>query len=105
MWLKTATTISIIFSVVFLFAFAWVVGPRPARSAPREAQIQYLRRGAIYVGVEAFALIASIAGAYMIARSARSEYMEQSRRNMEALLEATLRDHAQKQEQDEQSTE
>lgn len=94
MWLKIATTILIIFSIVMLFAYFWIVGPKPPTGAPRAEQIAFLRRGALFIGIEAIALILSIIGSYLIARKARSEYREQSRKNMEALLEATLRDHA-----------
>ncbi|MBC8064659.1 MAG: hypothetical protein H7Y17_07500 [Chlorobia bacterium] len=94
MWLKMFTTALMIFSVAMLFAYVWIVGPKPPSSAPRSAQIAYLRRGATYIGVEALALIGSVVGAYVIARRARKEYFEQSQRNMEALIEATLRDHA-----------
>jgi len=94
MWLKILTTGLIIFSIAMLFTYPWLVGVRPPKGRPRVEQVQYLRRGAIYIGVEAAGLIGSIAGAYLIARRARRDYMEQSRRNMEALLEATLRDHA-----------
>lgn len=94
MWLKFTTITLIIFSIAMLFTYPWLVGARPAKTSPKVVQVQYLRRGAIYVGVEAAALIGSIAGAYLIARKARKEYMDLSRQNMEALLEATLRDHA-----------
>ena len=100
MWLKVSTTVLIIFSIVMLFAYLWVVGPKPPSHAPRAEQIAFLRRGATYVGLEALALIGSIVGSYLIARRAREEYREQSRKNMEALLEATLRDHARTKGQD-----
>jgi hypothetical protein len=104
MWLKILTTGLMIFSVAMLFAYIWVVGVRPPSTAPRSEQIAFLRRGAIYVGVEAAALIGSIVGAYLIARRARTEYREESQRNMEALLEATLRDHAKRDPDDESPT-
>lgn len=94
MWLKIVTTVLMIFSVVMLFAYVLIVGQKPPAGAPRKEQIAYLRRGATYVGIESAALIGSVVGAYLIARRARSEYMEKSRQNMEALIEATLRDHA-----------
>lgn len=96
MWLKVATIILIAFSIGMVLAFPWIVGVRPPTDAPRAEQLGYLRRGAIFVGVEALALILSIVGAFIIARRARLEFREQSQKNMEALLEATLRDHAKK---------
>lgn len=94
MWLKAITTTLIVFSIGLLLAYPWLVGVKPPTGRPKVEQVQYLRRGAIYVGVEAAALIGAIGGAYLVARRARREYLEQSRVNMEALLEATLRDHA-----------
>ena len=98
MWLKIATTFLMLFSIFMLFAFVWMVGPKPPSTAPRAEQIAYLRKGAVYVGVEALALIGSILGAYFIARRARQEYRDQSRRNMEMLIETTLREHSKKAE-------
>lgn len=98
MWLKPTTIILIIFSIVLLFAYPWAVGQRPVKGSPKAEQVAYLRRGAIYVGVEALALIGAITTSYLIARRARQEYLDQSSRNMEALLEATLRDHARRNE-------
>lgn len=100
MWLKVGTTACIIFSIAMLFAYFWIVGPKPPSSAPRVEQIAFLRRGALFIGIEALALIFSIIGSYLIARKARAEYRELSQRNMEALLEATLRDHAKTKGQD-----
>jgi Na+/glutamate symporter len=96
MWLKAVTVVLMLFSVAMLFAYFWVVGPKPPSSAPRAEQIAFLRRGAAYVGIEAAALIGSLVGAYLIARRARQEYRDQSQRNLEALIESTLRDHAKK---------
>jgi hypothetical protein len=97
MWLKIVTTALIIFSIVMLFAYLWIVGPQPPSTAPRAEKIEFLRRWAVFIGLEAVALIGSIIGAYLIARRARQEFREQAQRNMEALLESTLRDHARKQ--------
>lgn len=96
MWLKVVTTICMVFSVALLFGYVWIVGPKPPTSAPRAEKVEFLRRWATFIGLEGAALIASIVGAYLIARRARQEYREQSQRNMEALLEATLRDHGNK---------
>ena len=96
MWLKALTMTLILFSIFMLFAFVWMVGPKPPSTAPRAEQIAYLRKGAIYVGIEAAALIGSIVGAYLIARRARQEYRELSKRNFEMLIETTLRDHSKK---------
>ena len=98
MWLKLVTTGLMLFSVFMLFAYFWIVGPKPPSSAPRQEQIAFLRRGATYIGIEAAALIGSIVGAYLIARRARQEYREQSQRNLEALIESTLRDHSKKED-------
>lgn len=62
MWLKVVTTGLIIFSVVMLFAYLWIVGPQPAPSAPRAEKIEFLRRWAVFIGLEAAALIGSIVG-------------------------------------------
>lgn len=96
MWLKILTTCLMLFSVFMLFAYFWIVGPKPPSAAPRVEQIAFLRRGATYIGIEAAALIGSIVGAYLIARRARQEYRDQSKRNLEALIESTLRDHSKK---------
>jgi hypothetical protein len=97
MWLKIVTTALVVFSVALLFGYVWIVGPQPPQGAPRAEKIEFLRRWAVFIGLEAVSLIGSIVGAYLIGRRARKEFREQSQRNMEALLESTLRDHAQKQ--------
>ncbi len=93
MWLKVITTLCIIFSIGLLFGYVWIVGPQPGSDAPRAEKVDFLRRWAVFIGLEAAALIVSIVGAYLIARRARQEYREQSQRNLEILLESTLRDH------------
>jgi hypothetical protein len=94
-WLKVVTIFLMIFSIAMLFAYFWIVGPKPVNGT-RAENLEFMRRGATFIGIEAAALIGSIVGAYLIARRAREEYREQSRRNMEALIESTLRDHAKK---------
>jgi hypothetical protein len=96
MWLKIGTTVLMVFSVALLFGYVWIVGPQPPADAPRAEKVDFLRRWATFIGLEAAALIGSIVGAYLIGRKARMEYREQSRRNMEALIEATLREHGQR---------
>ena len=100
MWLKAITIFLMLFSIAMLFAYFWVVGPKPPADAPRAEQIAFLRRGAVYIGIEALALIGSLVGAYLIARRARQEYRDQSQRNLEALIESTLRDHGGKKDGD-----
>ena len=93
MWLKVTTTVCIIGSIVFLFLYPWVVGAKPEAHRERKVKVAYLTRSAVYLGMESFFLIGSVVGSYVLARRARTQYLDLSRRNMEALLEATLRDH------------
>jgi hypothetical protein len=93
MWLKFTTTICIVGSVVFLFLYPWIVGAKPPVHVERKAKVAYLTRSATYLGLESMFLIGSVVGSYVLARRMRAEYLDLSRKNMEALLEATLRDH------------
>ena len=93
MWLRLLTTALIIFGLGLMFFSGWIVGQRPALGAPRAVKINYLRRSAVYVGLEAGTLIGAVVCAYIVARRARAEYLAQAEENLTALIEGALRDH------------
>ena len=99
MWLRLTTTALMIFGLMMLFMSGLIVGERPPTNSPRAAKITYLRRSALYVGLESVALIGSIVGAWLIVRRARHDFREQSKENFQSLLEGTLRDHKKPEEE------
>lgn len=92
MRLKVATTTAFLFGVGLLLAWPLIVGRQPAHSHTRALAAYTLRFG-FYVTVLVIVFFTVVVLAAAVARKARDEYREESRRNLEALIEGTLRAH------------
>lgn len=97
MSLKIATTALLLCGLALLVSWPWIVGPRPAPDAPKSEVVRYARRFVYYTGGTILVFCSTAFLAILMARRARREYREESRRNLEELLEGTLRDHGRKQ--------
>lgn len=82
-------------------AFGWpLFFHRPPKSAPRKAQIDFLAKGAIVVGISAATFLCAGIGAILIVRQARIEYQEAQAQLLKQLVEETQQDIRKKQNVD-----
>lgn len=93
MRLKTVTTALVVFGLALMLLWPFVLGERPAATAPRRAQAEYGVRLLTYFGVTAVTWLLVAGCAVMMVRQARREFLEKERQNLQALIEGTLRDH------------
>jgi hypothetical protein len=94
--LKIATTISMVFGVGMLVFWPWLLGQAPGQSAPRAQMEEYAFRFLIYVAVLLINFFVTVVLSYLMLRKVREEFLEQSKENLQHLMEETLRDHAKK---------
>ena len=74
-------------------AFGWpLVVHRPPKSAPVQAQIDFLTKGAIVVGISVVTFAFAGIGAILIVRQARIEYQEARTEMLRQLIEGTQED-------------
>ena len=92
MRLKLATTAFLILGLTMLAGWAWIL-PRRPKAASRPAVREYTLRSSIYLTILMGSLLGAGAGAFIIGRRAKQEFLEESRRNFDALVEGTLADH------------
>ncbi|MEA2551892.1 MAG: hypothetical protein QOJ65_68 [Fimbriimonadaceae bacterium] len=90
MLLRAATTFLMLFGLVLSLGYPWIIGPKPALHAQQGPF-------AIRLGVYMILIICSFLGAAVCAilmmRRAREAYREETRQNLEDLIETTLRTH------------
>ncbi|MFZ4506313.1 MAG: hypothetical protein ACOYON_01280 [Fimbriimonas sp.] len=92
MRLKIATTAFLILGLTMLAGWAWIL-PRPPKGSSRVAVREYTLRSSIYLTILMGSLLGAGAGAFVIGRRAKQEFLEESKRNFDALVEGTLADH------------
>ncbi len=93
---RVVTTSLLILGLILLLAWPFVVGGRPAETAPRREMAEYGLRVLIYFGLTCATFLGAAIGALVVARRAREEFLEKQSENLNDLLEGTLRDHTPK---------
>ena len=93
MLLRGVTTFFLVLGLFLAFAFPWVVGPKPHSHAELGP---YSVKFGIYVLALLACFIAACICALLLVRRAREAYREESRRNLEFLIESSLRTHQKK---------
>lgn len=94
MRLKVLTTAFVVFGLLLMVLYPWLLGPKPhTRHEFQAFAIRYL----IYVSAIVIALIGAGVCSVLILRRAREEYRQAKEELLKQLLEATLKDHADKQ--------
>lgn len=94
MRLKVVTTAFLLFGVVLLVAWPWIVGARPAPTAPEPERLRYLLRYSLYFLALIVTFFAAALGGFIIARRQREAFREEAMENLQHLIEGTLEDHA-----------
>ena len=93
MLLRGVTTFFLVLGLFLAFAFPWFVGPKPQSHA---ALGPYSVKFGIYVLALLACFIAACICALLLVRKAREAYREESRHNLEFLIESSLRTHQKK---------
>ena len=82
----------IVIGMSVALGWPWLIGHRPPKSAPKKAQIDFLTKGAIIVGVSMVTFVLSGVGAVLIVRQARLEYQDARTEMLKQLIEGTQED-------------
>lgn len=96
MRLKVVTSAFLVFGVVLLVAWPWIVGVRPAQTAPEPERLRYLVRYSLYFLALIVTFFAAALGGFLIARRQREEFREETLDQLKELIEGTLEDHGAK---------
>jgi len=96
MRLKVLTTAFVLAGLALLILWPWLVGPRPDASAGRLALASYGQRLLMYFGVTALTWLGAAFCAWLLIRQTRREYLESLHKNVQSLIEGSLRDHERK---------
>ena len=95
MLLKVLTTAFVIMGFGLLVGLPFVISDRPSG----EDQVELARYGVLtlaYFGVSCLVWIAAAFCALLLMRRNRNELVESQKKNIESLIEGTLRDHERK---------
>ena len=96
-WLKIVTTGLLVAGLGLLIAWPWIVGPRPVGAAKTEAERKELARYGLkalsYFAVTTSAFLGAAAGAVLIIRRTRREFVDHEKQIVRGLVEGSLKDH------------
>ena len=90
MLLRATTTFFLLLGLFLAFAFPWILGAKPHGHAELA---HYSVKFGIYLIVLLGSFVAACVCALLLVRRVRNSYREQSRQNLEFLIESTLRTH------------
>lgn len=97
MRLKILTSALLLFGAALLVAWPWVLGPRPASGAGRQAVAQWGAYALLYFLVTCLTFLSAAFCAALLMRANRLRYLEEMRENLKDLVEGSLNDHGRKQ--------
>lgn len=93
MWLKLGVTVSFLAGAFLMASWPMIVGAPPQDRTDRRALADYASRSTTMFGVLLAIFFVTAILAWLLVRRARAEFREVSRRNLDELIEGTLRDH------------
>lgn len=88
--MRALTTALLVLGLCLVAAWPWVLAAKP--SGVRELQVYSVWFG-IYLTSMFTAFLGAAAFAILVARRARRQYFEESKQNLQELIEGTLSDH------------
>ena len=92
MLLRILTTFFILFGMILTFGFPWLLRTRP-HNANRVALEHYSVLFGSYLIITMLCFVAAAVCAVLMVRQVRDSYRQQSRQNLEELVESALRQH------------
>lgn len=96
MRLKIWTTACFLTGTALLVGWPWIVGAKPEENAVKQELARYGIRVLMYFGLTATVFLVTAILALLVMRRTRQEFLEESGKNLQGLIESTLEDHAQK---------
>lgn len=96
MRLKIWTTACFLTGIVLLVGWPWIVGAKPSDTATKQDLARYGLRVLMYFGLTATIFLVTAILALIVMRRTRQEFLEESGKNLQGLIESTLEDHAEK---------
>ena len=96
MRIKLASICFLIADIVLFFTAGYMLANKPPRGAPRSIQVGFAIRSDLVILVLLGSLFTTVLLVLIWAQKVREEYREQSRENLQSLIESTLRDHDRK---------
>lgn len=98
MRVKVVTTALLLFGVALLVGWPWIVGPKPAATAPEPERLRYLLRYGLYFLALLLTFFSTAVGAVLVARQTRRQLRDEAMENLQTLIEGTLEDHGRTQD-------
>lgn len=93
MWLKAGVTLSFLAGAFLMAGWPLIVGAPPKDRSDKQALADYASRSTTLFGILLAIFFLTAVLAWLVVRRARAEFREVTRRNLEELIEGTLRDH------------
>ena len=93
MRIKLAGILFLIADIVLFFTAAYMLANKPPRGASHNDQVAFAISSDVVILVLLGSLFTTVILVWVWAQRVREEYQEQSRENLQALIEGTLRDH------------
>lgn len=97
MRLRFFTTASLSAGVLLLLCWPWLVGSRPASSAPKQEIAQYGVRLLLYVSGTCLLFLLTAFLAILVIKQTQRDFLDRQKGNVTELIEGTLRDHGKNQ--------
>lgn len=93
MQLRVATTTALVTGILLMALWPVVVGPAPRAEAGRPVQVRWGQKALAYFALTSTAWLVTAGLAVAVIRRYRRELAEEHERNLQALVEGSLRDH------------
>jgi hypothetical protein len=90
----------IVIGIGTALGWPWVIGHKPASTAPVAQQLDFLTKGMVVVCISVVAFVFAGIGAILVVRQAREEYNEARTEMLKELIEGTQEDIRNKQHVD-----
>lgn len=95
--MKWATTAFFTATIVLLVTWPWFVGKPPGPAASRAVHVSYAVHFSLYIVALLLCAFFSLVCAFSVIQKQREQFREEAQKNLNELIEGTLRDHDKKQ--------
>ena len=96
MRIRLASILFLIADIVLFFTAGYMLANKPPKGAAHAEQVSFAIRSDIVILVLLASLFTTVILVWVWAQRLREEYREQSRQNLQSLIEGTLQDHERK---------
>lgn len=96
MRLKVLTTTLLIAGVLLMLGWPLIVGQRPSKGTSKVVVARWGVRSLVYFGATSGVWLSVAVSAWLLARQTQRDFLNQEKKNLNELIEGTLRDHGKK---------